>query len=252
MTSTLLTPWWKRRPVAAPGDGAGAEGSAAATRILDLHAAGIQRLLADARGAAPDGGGQRALVLAAHRLISERVRPVYAMNDAQAASRTLAKGRGSCSQRLAVLEAVARAAGVRTRVRGLLVDGSFWYPRFPRLRPLVPDAVVLAWPEFRVDGGWVNVSELYAPLGVLGARDPRGFTNTGSQTLFEALSSTAVDWDGSMCGTDSCPSYDLSAMVRRDLGRFSSRDELFAAHGQTLCLPARVAGGTVLGRMTPA
>ncbi|MEU0736736.1 hypothetical protein, partial [Streptomyces lavendulocolor] len=47
MTSTLLTPWWKRRPAAAPGDGAGTEGSAAATRILDLHAAGIQRLLAN-------------------------------------------------------------------------------------------------------------------------------------------------------------------------------------------------------------
>ncbi|GAA2518347.1 hypothetical protein GCM10010393_59140 [Streptomyces gobitricini] len=222
-----------------------------ATRVLDWHHAGIQRLLADARSAAT-GDGERALLLSAHRLIGERVRPVYAMNDTRPASRTLARGRGSCSQRLAVLEAVSRAAGVPTRVRGLLVDGSFWYPRFPRLRRLVPDAVVLAWPEFRVGGAWVSVSELYAPLGVLAARSPEGFTNTGSRTLFEALASTAVDWDGSVCGADSCPSYDLSAVVRRDLGRFSSRDELFAAHGQTLCLPARVAGGAVLGRLTPA
>ncbi|SEK66054.1 hypothetical protein [Nonomuraea pusilla] len=68
------------------------------------------------------------------------------MNERQPASRTLALGRGSCSQRLAVLEAVARACGVATRVRGLLVDGRFWHPRFPLLRPLVPGRVVLAWP----------------------------------------------------------------------------------------------------------
>lgn len=249
MTSTVLTPWWRHRR---PAPANAAEGSTAATRILDWRHAGIRALLADARAAAPGAEGTRALLLRAHRLISERVRPVYAMNDAQPASRTLARGRGSCSQRLAVLEAVARAAGVPTRVRGLLVDGSFWYPRFPRVRPLVPDAVVLAWPEFRIDGEWVNVSELYAPLGVLGARNPEGFSNTGSQTLFEALSSTAVDWDGSLCGTEACSSYDLSAMVRRDLGRFSSRDELFAAHGQTLCPPARVIGGALLSRVTPA
>ncbi|RST16119.1 transglutaminase domain-containing protein [Streptomyces sp. WAC05374] len=251
MTSTVLTPWWRpRRPRAGAS---GTAGSMSATRILDWRHARVQRLLADARDGAPDAG-QRALLLSAHRLISERVRPVYAMNDAQPASRTLARRRGSCSQRLAVLEAVARAAGVPTRVRGLLVDGSFWYPRFPRVRRLVPDAVVLAWPEFRLDGGWVNVSELYAPLGVLGARNPAGFTNSGSQTLFEALSSTAVDWDGSAsaCGTDGCAAYDLSAMVRRDLGRFTSRDELFAAHGQTLCPPARVIGGALLSRVTPA
>ncbi|MFF8287609.1 transglutaminase domain-containing protein [Streptomyces sp. NPDC016309] len=250
MTSAVLTPWWKRRSPA-PGDGAGARGSVAATRILDWRHAGIRRLLEDARGAAA-GSGQRPVLLAAHRLIGERVRPVYAMDDTRPASRTLARGRGSCSQRLAVLEAVARAAGVPTRVRGLLVDGTFWYPRFPRLRPLVPDAVVLAWPEFRLDGAWVNVSELYGPLDELGARDPRGFTNSGPQTLFEALSSTAVDWDGSVCGADGCASYDLSAMLRRDLGRFSSRDELFAVHGQTLCLPARIAGGALLGRVRPA
>lgn len=251
MTSTVLTPWWRRRRPR-PG-GAGNPGSLSATRILDWRHARIQRLLTDVRAAAPDTG-HRTLVLSAHRLISERVRPVYAMNDAQPASRTLARGRGSCSQRLAVLEAVARAGGVPTRVRGLLVDGAFWYPRFPRLRRLVPDAVVLAWPEFRIDGEWVNVSELYAPLDVLGAREPRGFTNTGSQTLFEALSSTAVDWDGSAsaCGTEGCAAYDLSAMVRRDLGRYSSRDELFATHGQTLCPPARMVGGVLLSRVTPA
>ncbi|WP_351225751.1 transglutaminase domain-containing protein [Streptomyces sp. NPDC002133] len=229
----------------------GVPGSVDPTRILDWRTAGVQRLLADARSAAPaeaEEADERLLLQAAHRLISERVRPVYALDDARSASRTLARGRGSCSQRLAVLEAVARAAGVPTRVRGLLVDGSFWYPRFPRLRRLVPDTVVLAWPEFRTGPEWVSVSELYAPLGTLGAANPRGFTNSGPQTLFEALSSTAVDWDGSTCDSDSCSSFDLSAVVREDLGRFSSRDALFAAHGQTLCPPARIIGGALMGR----
>ncbi|WP_028813360.1 transglutaminase-like domain-containing protein [Streptomyces flavidovirens] len=250
MTSIVLTPWWRHRRPASARAGE-APGSAVPTAILDWRHERVQELLADARSAAA-GTGERPLLLAAHRLISDRVRAVYALDDAQCASRTLARRRGSCSQRLAVLEAVARAAGIPTRVRGLLVDGSFWYPRFPRLRPLVPDTVVLAWPEFRLGQEWVGVSELYAPLGALGEANPAGFTNTGSQTLFEALASTAVDWDGSTCGADGCSSFDLSAVVRRDLGRFSSRDELFAAHGQTLCRPARIAAGALLGRRSAA
>ncbi|MEU3919625.1 transglutaminase domain-containing protein [Streptomyces sp. NPDC029004] len=245
MTSAVLTPWWRhRRPATTVAvDGLG---SADPTPILDWRHPQVQHLLAAAREATQPG--ERALLQAAHRIISETVRPVYALNDTQPVSRTLARGVGSCSQRLAALEAVARADGISTRVRGFLVDGSFWYSRFPRLRRLVPDTVLLAWPEFRTGQTWLNVSELYAPLDALSAANPRGFTNTGPQTLFEALSSTAVDWDGSTCGSDSCSSFDLSALVREDLGRFSSRDELFAAHGQTLCPPARIIGGALLGR----
>ncbi|MGW7434266.1 transglutaminase domain-containing protein [Streptomyces sp. NPDC054861] len=258
MTHPALTPWWRARR-SAP-EGRAVEGSTDATRILDLHHASVRDLLADARAAAPDASEDRSRLLAAHGLIRDRVRPVYAMNDAQPVSRTLAKGRGSCSQRLAVLEAVARAGGIPTRVRGLLIDGAFWYPRFPRLRAIVPATVLLAWPEFRLGTDWVGASELYAPIDVLRERGPEGFTNRGGQTLFEALSVTAVDWDGEQpapctvpgAGDTGCGAGDLSAMVRRDLGRFDSRDELFATHGQTLCPVARVAGDTVLSRRSAA
>nr|WP_307794071.1 transglutaminase domain-containing protein [Actinacidiphila bryophytorum] len=98
------------------------------------------------RGAA----AQVAALRRAHRWISREVRPVYSVVETRPVSQVLRLGRGSCSQRMAVLETVARASGVPTRVRGLVVDGSFWYPRFPRLRRLVPAQVVLAWPEFHV------------------------------------------------------------------------------------------------------
>ncbi|WP_329080590.1 transglutaminase domain-containing protein [Streptosporangium sp. NBC_01469] len=183
----------------------------------------------------------RDLLVAAHRLIAARVRPVYAMNDTQPVSRTLLLERGSCSQRLAVLEAVGRACGIAGRVRGLLVSGRFWHPRFPRLRALVPRQVVLAWPEFLLDGEWVTVSELYGDLSTL--REEEAFTNIGGETLFDAVARTAVDWDG--VTASSC---DLSGQVLADLGYFSSRDALFRAHGQTLCSPARITADLVMGR----
>ncbi|WP_199565263.1 transglutaminase domain-containing protein [Spongiactinospora rosea] len=179
---------------------------------------------------------QRDLLKSAHRLIGERIRPVYAVNDEQPASVTLARGRGSCSQRMAVLEAVARAHGMATRVRGRVIDGTFWYPRFPRLRAVVPADVILAWPEFLIERTWVPISELYDGLCLT-----TGFTNSGAETLFEAITRTAVDWDGA-----SSPSCDLSANVRADLGYFNSRDELFRTHGQTLCPPARWLADPVL------
>ena len=254
MTCAILTPWWRRR---SPGSGLVADeaGLLAETRILDWRHELVRALARRARQEAAPGGSERSFLIAAHRLISAGIRPVYAMDDEQPVSRTIALGRGSCSQRLAVLEAAARIAGIQTRVRGLLVDGSLWYPRFPRLRFLVPDRVVLAWPEFRIDGEWTGVSELYGSLDELGAKNPRGFTNSGGQTLFEALASTAVDWDGSagVCGADGgCADYDLSAAVRADLGRYTSRDELFTRHGQTLCATARAVSGPFLSKRAAA
>ena len=76
------------------------------------------------------------------------------------------------------------------------------------------------------------------------------FTNAGSETLFEALARTGVDWDGTMACSASDGSCDLSAHLLADLGHFDSRDQLFARHGQTLCGTARFLAEPVLGRRT--
>lgn len=251
MVSTLLAPRGRDRRGADGGRDAG--GATRATGILDWGHLRVRAAVRDigvgglrGRGAAAQVAGLRR----AHRWISREVRPVYSVEETRPVSQVLRLGRGSCSQRMAVLEAVARASGIPTRVRGLVVDGSFWYPRFPRLRRLVPAHVVLAWPEFHVDtlpgaGRWLPVSELFA-----GADRPPGggFTNAGPETLFEALARTAVDWHG----TGACPasdaSCDLSAYLLTDLGHFDSRDELFTRHGQTLCGTARFLAEPVLGR----
>ncbi|MFI7400662.1 transglutaminase domain-containing protein [Streptomyces sp. NPDC049541] len=259
MTSSLLTPRGRTR--AGTTNAGTASGSTAPTRILDWRHPQVTSLLRQIDTTADTGtaaGPDRrtADLRRAHRVIAATVRPVYSVQDERPVSEVLRRGRGSCSQRLAVLEAVARASGVATRVRGLLVDGAFWYPRFPRLRRIVPDQVLLAWPEFRLDAGppahaagpWLPVSELYGSLDELSDGRGGGFTNAGAETLFEALSRTAVDWDGvTLCPADGA-SCDLSAHVLADLGHFDSRDQLFARHGQTLCRTARVLAEPVLGR----
>ncbi|MDX3588393.1 transglutaminase domain-containing protein [Streptomyces europaeiscabiei] len=240
MTSRLLMSYntqAKRAGVPAR-EPAGVVGSTRATAILDhddpLVGAVARRVLSEAT--------PRDALRAAHRIIARDVRPVYSVEDRRRVSRTLRLGRGSCSQRMAALEAVARAVRVRTRVRGLLVDGAFWYPRFPRLKPFVPEQVLLAWPEFRISGAWVPVGELFD------APDPGGdgFANKGGETLFDAIARTGVQWG--TCGTAPGIACDLSAQVVADLGHFDDRDELFARHGQTLCRTARTLTEPVLGR----
>ncbi|MFF4357440.1 transglutaminase domain-containing protein [Streptomyces sp. NPDC001604] len=263
MTSSLLTPRGRSRAGTTAGVAAG---STAPTRILDWQHPQVTALLRQVATAADAGtvaapDRRTADLRRAHRVIAAAVRPVYSVQDERPVSEVLRRGRGSCSQRLAVLEAVARASGVATRVRGLLVDGAFWYPRFPRLRRLVPDQVLLAWPEFRLGVGaptvhatapWLTVSELFGSLDELSDGRGGGFTNAGAETLFEALSRTAIDWDGvTLCPADGA-SCDLSAHVLADLGHFDSRDELFARHGQTLCRTARVLAEPVLGRRRAA
>ncbi|WP_217182117.1 transglutaminase domain-containing protein [Streptomyces sp. AC495_CC817] len=246
MTSRLLMSYnaQVKRSAMTVREPAGVLGSTRATQILDhddpLVAAVARRVLSEAT--------PRDALRAAHRIIARDVRPVYSVEDRRRVSRTLRLRRGSCSQRMAALEAVARAVRVRTRVRGLLVDGTFWYPRFPRLKPFVPEQVLLAWPEFRISGAWVPIGELFgspAPGG-----DSPGFANKGGETLFDAVARTGVNWDacGTEAGTGSGPACDLSARVVADLGHFDDRDELFTRHGQTLCWTARTLTEPVLGR----
>lgn len=240
MTCRLVTPWWTDRSIS-DGVVPEASGSTSATPLLDFESPAIQQLVDTLSQDNPRG-----MLRQAHRRIAERVRPVYALDELQPASKTLARRRGSCSQRLAVLEALARALGVATRVRGLLVDGAFWYPRFARLKFAVPDAVVLAWPEFLLDDVWVSSSELFGPVG--SKAEARGFSHAEGETLFDAIARSAVDWDGVASTADSCSVCDLSAAILRDLGRFDSRDELFAVHGQTLCWATRTLAGPIAGR----
>ncbi|MEI5527306.1 transglutaminase domain-containing protein [Streptomyces brasiliscabiei] len=247
MTSRLLMSYnaqVKRAGVPA-GEPDRVVGSTRATAILDHD---DPRVGALARRAESEATPRDAL-RTAHRIIARHVRPVYSVEDGRRVSRTLRLGRGSCSQRMAALEAVARAVRVRTRVRGLLVDGTYWYPRFPRLKPFVPEQVLLAWPEFRISGAWMPIGELFdaaTPGGATPGGAGDGFTNKGGETLFDAIARTGVRWDA--CGTASAAACDLSAQVVADLGHFDDRDELFARYGQTLCRTARTLTEPVLGR----
>lgn len=63
---------------------------------------------------------------AAHRYLAAAIRLVYTLDEFQPASETLKERRGSCSQRLACLGALARARGTGTRVRARWVAGRFW------------------------------------------------------------------------------------------------------------------------------
>jgi hypothetical protein len=198
-----------------------------ATAILDIGSEEV-RSLTDALSKAGESG--RHFLQKAHRRISETIRPVYSVNEWQPVSMTLRKMQGSCSQRMACLEAVARADGFGTRVRALQVRGRFWYPRFWFSRPFIPRCILLVWPQFFVDGTWVDFDELYAPMDELAAVS-EGFKNDG-ETLFEAVEKMPVDFLGKTCGL-SCarPGHDLSVFIREDLGFFDTRDEAFKRVG---------------------
>ncbi|MDI9956209.1 MULTISPECIES: transglutaminase domain-containing protein [unclassified Rhodococcus (in: high G+C Gram-positive bacteria)] len=206
-------------------------GDAAATPILDWGHDDVARLYEDiAEGAIQSA---QEFLVSAHRSVAATIRAVYGLDDRQPVSVTLSRGRGSCSQRLAVVEALARRRGIATRVRGLVLRGEFWYPRFRHLRAVIPTSVLLAWPEFLIDGRWQDISEIVAPAAVSSVQP---FTNTGEETLFDAIGRAPISWGGSV----SCDCLDFSEFVDRDLGTFESRDNLFEEFGQTMSTPVRI------------
>jgi transglutaminase superfamily protein len=195
-----------------------------ATAILDIHHEEVQKL---ARRLAAQGLPDRIRLQQAHLLLVATLRAVYSVDEWQSASKTLLRRRGSCSQRMACLEAVARAVGVPTRVRAIHVQGSFWYPRFRFLRGFIPKRILLVWPQFFLEGIWVDFDELHASMEQLVAAATHGFANN-SESLFEAVQNTPVDFLGKTCGIACAkPEHDLSGHVLDDQGFFDSRDEAF-------------------------
>lgn len=193
------------------------------TAILDYRSESV-RVFADSivpAGASPD------FLQAAHESISERILPIYSIREFRPASATIRRGQGSCSQRLACLEALARLRGIGTRVRGLWLSGRFWHRRFPLSRWFIPRRILLAWPQFAMGESWLSVEEIYAPLEEL-SRQGTCFTND-MESLFEAVRSTAVDFDGRL--RMSAPHCDLSRYVLEDAGVFDARDDLFRRFG---------------------
>lgn len=200
----------------------------AATAILDIDCVEVRGLAGALIPAGPTG---QPFLQRAHRRLCEILRPVYTVDEWQPVSKTLRAERGSCSQRMACLEGLARASGIPTRVRGLFMSGSFWFPRFQFARSFIPKRVLLAWPQFFLQQAWVDFDELYAPIDELVETGSGGFTNDG-ESLFEAVRTTPVDFLGKSCGMVCAkPEHDLSKFVLDDLGFFDSRDELFKRFG---------------------
>jgi hypothetical protein len=199
-----------------------------ATAILDIHHEEIQRL---ARSLASADLPDRLRLQEAHRLFVALLRPVYSVDEWQCASMTLLKRRGSCSQRMACLETIARAAGIPTRVRAFFVKGSFWYARFRFWRWFIPRRILLVWPQFYLEGKWVDFDELYAPMEQLVVTATHGFAND-AESLFDAVQETPVDFFGKTCGLACAkPGHDLSRFVVKNMRFFDTRDEAFQCLG---------------------
>jgi hypothetical protein len=198
-----------------------------ATPIYDLQSPEVRSLAAKLRASYPD---DRRYLQAAHTHLSDaNMLTVYSIDDEQPASVTLRENKGACAQRMAALEALARAAGIATRVRALWLAKRFWFHRLPLLRWGLPDAVLYTWPQFYLDGAWVDFDELYRPMEELAAKARHPFSNAG-ESIFSAVQDQPVDFLGKS-RRGGHPEMDLSPIVTSDAGIYDTREELFAAQG---------------------
>ena len=185
-----------------------------ATPILDYGNAAIQRILERVSEGQP---APRAFVQKAHQHLSDVMRPIYSVAEKQSCSETVGLNGGSCSQRMAVLEALARAYGVPTRVRAIWLNKAFWKERLPLLQPVMPKTL-MPWPQFWLEDKWVDFDELYDTIADLGAHVTHPFTNAG-MSLFDAIKSQPVDLLGKSA------KFSLQKFVVSEAGFFDTRDE---------------------------
>jgi hypothetical protein len=199
------------------------------TAILDFRDSRLSAAAAQIRNSAES---DLEFLRASHQMIMRSVRPIYTLNEFQSASETFKKQAGSCSQRLACLEAFARAGSVPTRVNAYWIKGEFWYPRFHKYRLFIPKVLLLAWPEFHVNNCWTSVDEIYSPVAEIFQNSNSGFSNRDTETLFEAIQATPIDFSGKALSCECRNSeLSLSRYVASNAGIFATRDEVFGRFG---------------------
>lgn len=205
------------------------EANLSPTPILDYNSTEIQTLKNKLSESNPS---PRDLVCAAHKYFSDEMNAVYSIDEQRPVSETIRLNGGSCGQRMACVEALARAYGVPTRVRALWLSGEFWRWRLPLLRFVMPKRTLMPWSQFYFDGKWTDFDELYAPIYELAAHSAakHPFTNKG-ESLYSAVSRTAVDFLGKLKGTNYA-SFDISNYVVGDDGFFDTRDEVLEKFDQ--------------------
>ena len=201
------------------------EANLSATAILDHRHAEVQALVGQLSQSNPS---PRAFVQAAHRYLGEKMKAVYSIDEDRPVSETLRLNEGSCGQRMATVEALARGYGVATRARALWLDRKFWFSRLPLLRFFLPPRTLMPWSQFYLEDRWVDFDELFGPIDELAANSPvkHPFTNRG-ESLFDAVRHMPVDFFGKLKGTHYA-SYDISNVVVGEGGIFDTRDELLA------------------------
>jgi hypothetical protein len=201
------------------------EANLQATPILDYRAAEVQQVL-ELFG--PSTADAREFLRRAHNHVSKTMRAIYSIDETIPVSRLFTLNQGSCSQRMACVEALARARGIATRVCALWLDRTFWYSRLPLLRFFLPKkGILMPWPQFFVDNAWLDFAEIYDSIAHLAARAAHPFTNRGI-SMFDAVQESPVDFFGKSIPCD-LPRFSLADVVISEGGYFDTRDDCLSA-----------------------
>lgn len=170
----------------------------------------------------------REYLRAVHRHLLDHLKAIYDLEEHLPVSKILAQGTASCSQRIGCFEALARAGGVGTRVRTRYLTGAYWAPRLPLLKPFLRKPSLIPWPQFELDGTWVDFEEVFGTLEQLEPATEHRFTNRG-ESMFEAIGHSVVDFSGKLKqrGHARGVELDLSEFVADEREFFDSRDAMF-------------------------
>jgi hypothetical protein len=213
-----------------------------ATAILNYTAPSMKALVDELGQGKPS---ELQFVRAAHARL-QTLNAVYSIDEFQSAAETIRRSAGSCSQRIACLEALARGYGLATRVRALWLERSFWSYRLPVIEPLLPRRTLMPWPQFHLGGRWVDFDELYGTPEELAAGGGHPFTNKG-ESLFDAVTHVPVDFLGKLKCTR-FSSFDISKFVASEAGIFDTRDQLVGSLDETTWIGKLIFAVTYGGR----
>ena len=199
------------------------------TKLLDYNSLDIQKLIKERQWL---GLSDKEKILYVYNYVRDEILFGYNLGDNLPSSVILSDGYGQCNTKGILFMSILRAVGIPCRIHGFMINKVLQKGAITGLAyKLSPNEILHSWVEVFYDNRWLNLEGFILDITYLTKLQEK-FENCigtfcGYGVATEDFKNPQVFWDEN-------DTYIQKEGIVRDLGVFSSPDELFKEHMQNL------------------
>jgi len=199
------------------------------TKLLDYNSIEIQKLIKERKWL---GISDKEKILYIYNYVRDEILFGYNLGDNLSSSVILNDGYGQCNTKGILFMSILRAVGIPCRIHGFMIDKVLQKGAITGIAyKLSPNEILHSWVEVFYDNRWLNLEGFILDITYLTKLQEKFVNCNGT---FCGYGVATEDFKNPQIFWDENDTYIQKEGIVRDLGVFSSPDELLKEHMQNL------------------